>query len=153
MTPPVRLMRGIIAVALLMLIAGCCNSFERRSTAGEVAAPSSPDVAGLIAVADSAVTKLDLRGRVERAFDPNKVFYAVAVTSGAQGLWVMIDAQTLTIYLRWRMYADQELASRVQNAIEREFTPGTTRACNSRMSRAAGSSAPDSGAMLDIVGV
>jgi hypothetical protein len=114
----IRLLRGIVAFVLVSSLSGCCVSYGRIAVVDRTSA-RTPDAAGLVIVVENAVKSLGFKGSAGQSYDPQWTFYSVV--DGRNALGVVIDNQALSMKLRWDRPADADFASRVQNAIERDF--------------------------------
>ena len=119
-------LRGCSCV-LLAILAGCCVSYHRLAVVDSTKAMVPPEASALLAVVEKAVKPLGLRGRLETSLDEKFVAYNIS-DGRINSVNAMIDKQTRNIGLGWQWNTQSEFVSRVQNAIELEFTRtyGTT---------------------------
>lgn len=117
---PSRLTWGS-AVAVLLMLCGCCASHGRTASAVEADTPSTVYVAGLSSVVAGAIAQTGLSVK-NQSHDPSQTQTHFAIASGLRNMWVTIDPKALSIRIGWWMSDDEVIVSKVQRAIEQEFS-------------------------------
>ena len=120
-----RLRAIFLAAAVVPLLSGCCTSYYRiakvdRATVDGAKVGEHIARVGLTGVIGNVVMEFDRTAAAERVVDAKRTVYRISRDGNI--VYVSIDDQTDTIRLGWDWRNHSDLPSRLQSAIEREYS-------------------------------